>query len=230
LKFDLKNGETGKPLEQRSGKMKQSALRLYGIMTGEHMNIFFVEDNPVLSLWLKTYLGRVEGVQVVGSTTSGREAVEKIIDLKPDLALVDIGLPDIDGIQVTREIKKALPLLRVIILTASDDQKDIFAALEAGADGYVLKAQGSPQLEAAIKSVRLGSVWLDPAIAQFVLVNNQEELKRPQRGRETLTNIEIEKLGEVAASNCHDGVCLVEPDFVAKLKRLHHASNEFTAT
>lgn len=198
-------------------------------MTEEHINIYFVEDNPVLSLWLKTYLGTLECAEIVGSATSGRKGVEGIIAAQPHLALVDIGLPDISGIQVTREIKAALPGLRVIILTASDDERDIFGALEAGADGYVLKSDGSPQLEPAIKSVRLGSVWLDPAIAELVLQDNERKLKRPQAGRETLTRIEIVRLEEVAASNCHDGVCLVEPDFVAKLKRLQNVANEASA-
>jgi DNA-binding NarL/FixJ family response regulator len=200
--------------------MTSSALRLHGIMTEEHIEIFSVEDNPTLSFWLKTQLEAMTGVQVVGTATSGRTAVREIIERQPNVALVDIGLPDVNGIQVTREIKEALPALRVIILTASEDEQDIFAALDAGADGYVIKSQNSRGLEAAIKSVRLGSVWLDPVIAEFVLVNNNQQLKRSQAGRYTLTNIEISRLGEVAASNCHDGVCLVEPDFVHKLKRL----------
>ena len=195
-------------------------------MAGDTINIYFVEDNAVIGLWLKTYLGAIDSVRILGTSTSGREAVSQIIALKPDLALVDIGLPDITGIQVTREVKKALPLLRVIILTASEDEKDIFAALDAGADGYVLKAKGSVGLQAAIKSVRLGSVWLDPAIAKFVLNNNNQLLKRPNSSRETLTKMEIAKLGEVAASNCHDGVCLVEPDFVQQLKRLHPTKSD----
>jgi DNA-binding NarL/FixJ family response regulator len=200
--------------------MASSALRLHGIMTEEHIEIFFVEDNPTLSFWLKTQLETMNGVKVIGSATSGRTAVRDIIQKQPNLALVDIGLPDVSGIQVTKEIKDALPALRVIILTASEDEKDIFAALDAGADGYVIKSQSSRGLQAAIKSVRLGSVWLDPVIAEFVLANNNRQLKRPQAGRHTLTNIEISRLGEVAASNCHDGVCLVEPDFINKLKRL----------
>ncbi|HEY9755754.1 MAG TPA: response regulator transcription factor [Oculatellaceae cyanobacterium] len=188
------------------------------------MNIFFVEDNAVLSRWLQTHLSKTPELNIIGNAAEGRDAVEKILSLKPDIALVDIGLPDISGIQVTREIKQALPSLRVIMLTASDDQDDIFNALEAGADGYVLKAKGAPHLTSAIEDVRTGSVWLDPSIAQFVLVNNNRQLQKPTPGRHTLTNIEIAKLGEVAASNCKDGVCLVDPEFVQKLKRLHSAN------
>ncbi len=194
-------------------------------MTEEHIEIFFVEDNPTLSFWLKTQLETMNGVKVIGYSASGSTAVSEIIQRQPNLALVDIGLPDVSGIQVTKEIKDALPALRVIILTASEDEQDIFASLDAGADGYVIKSQSSRGLEAAIKSVRLGSVWLDPIIAEFVLANNDRQLKVPKTGRNTLTNIEISRLGEVAASNCHDGVCLVEPDFIDKLKRLHTDKN-----
>jgi DNA-binding NarL/FixJ family response regulator len=193
---------------------------------GQHtfMNIFFVEDNAVLSRWLETHLSKTPGFTITGHAAQGRDAVEQIRGLKPDVALIDIGLPDMSGIQVTREIKQSLPGLKVIMLTASDDQDDIIAALEAGADGYVLKAKGAPHLTSAISEVREGAVWLDPSIAQFVLVNNTRQLQKPSSGRHTLTNIEIAKLGEVAASNCKDGVCLVEPEFVQKLKRLHSAN------
>jgi DNA-binding NarL/FixJ family response regulator len=200
--------------------MNSSALQLNGIMTEEHLQIYFVEDNPTLSFWLKKQLENMSGVETVGSANSGHMAIDEVTKIKPDLALVDIGLPDISGIEVTRALKKALPQLPVIILTASEDEKDIFGALDAGADGYVLKSQSAYGLQAAIKSIRLGSVWLDPVIAEFVLANNDRQLKHSRTGRHTLTNVEISRLGEVAASNCHDGVCLVEPDFISKLKRL----------
>jgi len=201
--------------------MKQSAQGTRWIMTQEYLNVFFVEDNSVLSLWLNTFLKTIESVRIVGSASTGLAAIEQIMALQPDLALVDIGLPDISGIQVTRKIKADLPSLKVIILTVSHDLKDISGALDAGADGYVLKSNGSPQLPQAIKSVRHGSVFLDPAIAQLMLLNNTQHMKRQGSTRNTLTNIEIKKLTAVAASDCQGGMCLVDASFVEKLKRLH---------
>jgi DNA-binding NarL/FixJ family response regulator len=141
--------------------------------------------------------------------------------LNPAVILVDIGLPDIDGIELTKEIKLFLPDARVLMLTASDDESDIFDALDAGADGYVLKAEFGKNLETAIRSVRLGAVWLDPAIARLVLKATQRPLSKRQQKVEPIA-LSIEErtvLGHVAQSDCQDGVCLVEPGFLKKLRR-----------
>src|SRR5271156_3716247 len=149
------------------------------------LQVFFVEDNELLSFWLTNFLSNVDGIQIVGNASNGAEARERIEAIRPDIALVDIGLPDIDGIQVTRYIKRQLPDLKVIILTASDQEEDIFAALDAGADGYVLKGEESSHLKQAIKSVRAKSVWLDPAIAKLVLSSRRFDAKSKLRGEES---------------------------------------------
>ena len=164
---------------------------------------------------------KIPDFTLVGEAADGAIALEKIKQAQPSVALVDIGLPGLNGIELTKRLKESVPGLRVLILTASDDQNDIFASLDAGADGYVLKGDFSANLEMAIRSVRVGAVWLDPGIARQVLTLTQKAL--PQMPRSTtpikLSAEEAEVLNEVASSNCKDGVCLVDPEFLFNLKR-----------
>lgn len=194
------------------------------------IDIFCVEDNDVSRFALKNLLKRVADFRIVGESTTGVAAVNQVAGLGACVVLVDIGLPDIDGIEVAQRIKSSRPDCRVLMLTASDDANDIFDALDAGADGYLLKATGTnnlehaKNLESAIRSVTLGAVWLDPAIARLVLQSTQRTQTPRQRKVEpiTLSAEERNVLGQVAESACEDGVCLVDPDFVKKLRRFGH--------
>ena len=185
------------------------------------VNLFSVEDNQVISFRLRAFLKQIADFNLLGEATTGHEAIEQILQLQPDVVLVDIGLPDMDGITVARQIKKALPTTRVLMLTASDDAKDIFESLDAGADGYVLKGNYSINLEMAIRSVQIGSVWLDPAIAKLVVRRTRKTVEIAPVQPDSFASEAIDRLDHVAASNCKDGVCLVEPEFMRKLRQLN---------
>lgn len=194
--------------------------------------IFFVEDNEVSRFAVKSVLRRVPDFKIIGEANDGASALNQLTGLDPAVVLVDIGLPDIDGIEVARAVKESHPHARVLMLTASDDANDIFDALDVGADGYILKAEcGSntdhaKNLEAAIRSVQLGAVWLDPAIARLVLQSTQRPGGPRQRKVQPISLSAEERtvLGQVAESNCENGVCLVEPGFLRKLKRFSQSS------
>ncbi|HEY9676660.1 MAG TPA: response regulator transcription factor [Drouetiella sp.] len=194
------------------------------------IDVFFVEDNEVIRFQLRSFLKKVPDFSCVGEAGDGAVAKEKIKAASPAVALVDIGLPGLNGIQLTKHLKESLPNLRVLMLTASDSPSDIFDSLDAGADGYVLKGDFSINLEMAIRSVKVGAVWLDPGIARQVL----EITKRPlspavERALDPmapqLSQHEEQTLNEVAASNCKDGVCLIDPGFLKKLKRFSQTGN-----
>lgn len=193
------------------------------------IEIFFVEDNEVIRYCLRNFLKKIPDFTLVGEAPDGESALEAIKRLKPSIALVDIGLPGLSGIEVTKAIKKFDPELRVLILTASDNQNDIFDSLDAGADGYVLKGEFSVNLEMAIRSVKVGSVWLDPGIARQVLQMTQRQLtptvERALQPIAHLSKQEEDVLHGVATSNCKDGVCLVDPTFLRKLKRFSQTGN-----
>ena len=133
------------------------------------ITIFVVEDYEVTRIGLKLLLEQIEGFKVVGEAEDGRTAVKKAAQLKPQVVLMDIGLPIMDGIDAAKQIKDALPDTRIIMLTSHEKDKDIFAALSAGADGYCLKEVASSRLAMAIRAVHEGAAWLDPGIANRVL-------------------------------------------------------------
>ncbi len=120
---------------------------------------------------LKMLLERVSEFSVVGEAEDGQAAVDGILALKPDVVMMDLGLPKIDGIEATAIIKKSLPSTKVLIFTTAEDDDTIFAALKAGADGYCLKTISPDLLSNAIHSVLSGAAWLDPGIAKKVLAS-----------------------------------------------------------
>lgn len=132
------------------------------------ITVLVVEDQEVLRLGLNLTLQYMRNIQIVGVAVDGPSAVQKALELKPQVVLMDIGLPGFDGIEATRRIKEQLNT-RVMILTSHEEDKSIFAALAAGADGYCLKDISSAKLSTAINSVASGAAWLDDDIARRVL-------------------------------------------------------------
>jgi DNA-binding NarL/FixJ family response regulator len=189
------------------------------------VNLFVVEDNKLVRLAVTKIIDKIGDFKLVGFADDGELAVQEILTKRPQIALVDIGLPSLDGIEVTRRIKAAMPGLKVIMLTASDSDRHVVEALDAGADGYVLKEVFGDRLEMAIRSVRIGAVWLDPAIAKRLLVLAREAPNKvkEQAGTMALSAEDVSLLGAVAESQCTDGLCLVDPKF---LKKLHDSFAE----
>lgn len=131
--------------------------------------VLIVEDHPMTLVGLKMLLEKNEGIQVVGEACNGLEAVHQADTVQPEVILMDIGLPEMDGVEATQRIKKAHPGTRVIMLTSKDNERDVFAALSAGADAYCMKGISIDALTAAIEAVKEGTAWLDPAVARMVL-------------------------------------------------------------
>lgn len=134
----------------------------------ETISILVAEDHHITRTGLRLTLQQRPEFRVVGEVADGRSAVSMALDLHPQVVLMDIGLPEIDGIEATWQIKSALPASRVIMLTSHESDEDILAALGVGADGYCYKDVSVEQLAEAIQSVTHGNSWLDPRIAQRV--------------------------------------------------------------
>lgn len=132
-------------------------------------SVFIVEDHEVTRLGLRILLEDTPGFTVAGEAADGWTAVEKVLQSRPKVVLMDVGLPRLDGIAVTKQIKEKLPDVRVIMFTSHDSDDDIFAAFAAGADGYCLKESSVSTLIMAISSVASGAGWLHPGIARQVL-------------------------------------------------------------
>lgn len=138
------------------------------------IRIFLAEDQLIARMGLKMLLEQTQHFDVIGEAEDGQTAVEKILETKPEVVMMDLGLPKLSGIEATAQVKKALPDTKVLIFTTAQDDENIFSALKAGADGYCLKTISGEMLKIAIESVLNGAAWLDPGIANRVLRAQQQ--------------------------------------------------------
>lgn len=137
----------------------------------DSLKVLLVEDHKMLRLGLSLVFENTDGIDLIGEADNGKTGVEMALKLTPDVVLMDIGLPEMDGIQATSLIKKSNPNIKVLIFTSREADDDVFDSLSAGADGYIMKGANEDQMISAIKAVAEGTAWLDPAIARLVLSN-----------------------------------------------------------
>ncbi|MBQ3641306.1 response regulator transcription factor [bacterium] len=137
----------------------------------KNIRVLLVEDHKMVRLGLSLVFDNTEGIKLIGEAENGKQGVQMSSKLSPDVVLMDIGLPEMDGIQATELIKKQNPNVKVLIFTSRESDDDVFDSLAAGADGYIMKGADEAQMISAIKAVADGTAWLDPAIARLVLSN-----------------------------------------------------------
>ncbi len=135
----------------------------------DKIKILIADDHAVVREGTRQILEEEPDLQVVAQAADGEEAVNLADRFKPDLAIIDISMPKVDGIEATRRIKAAYPAMAVLILTAYDDDQFVFSLLEAGAAGYLLKSVRGKELVDAVRQVHAGESVLHPAIARKVL-------------------------------------------------------------
>ncbi len=135
------------------------------------INVLLVEDHELYRMGLSMLLSKAEEINLVAEAADGLEGVKKARELSPQVILMDIGLPNMDGIEATQRIKEFLPETKILIFTSRDSEHDIFESFKAGADGYIMKGASPEQTISAIKAVYEGVGWIDPAIAKVVFSN-----------------------------------------------------------
>jgi DNA-binding NarL/FixJ family response regulator len=128
--------------------------------------VYVVEDQPALLKNLLKLLSTFPELELVGSAQEGEAAVEEIVNLKPHLVLLDLELPGIDGIEVTRRLKRRANEVEVLILTSFDDETKVYEAIQAGASGYLVKRVGPDKIRSGIREVMEGGTVLEPIIAR----------------------------------------------------------------
>jgi DNA-binding NarL/FixJ family response regulator len=138
------------------------------------IRITLIEDHDLTRVGMRTALQQREGFKVVGEAANGTDGLKLMTSAKPDVAIIDIGLPDIDGIELTRRFRQAQALMdesatKVLILTLQDNEDVVLAAFAAGADSYCMKDVSLDQLVEALRVTQEGNSWIDPAIARVVL-------------------------------------------------------------
>ncbi len=149
------------------------------------IKVLLIEDHTMVRLGLSLVFENAEGIEMIGEADNGKTGVEMALKLNPDVVLMDIGLPEMDGIKATNMIKKSNNNIKILIFTSRDSEDDVFDSLSAGADGYIMKGANEEQMLNAIKAVAEGTAWFDPAIAKLVLANIR---KQPNTVKETPTN------------------------------------------
>jgi DNA-binding NarL/FixJ family response regulator len=132
----------------------------------DRTRVYVVEDQPALLKNLLKELSTFGELEIVGSAQHGEAAVEEIVKLKPQLVLLDLELPGIDGIEVTRQVKRRAGDVEVLILTSFDDEQKVYEAIQAGASGYLVKRVGPEKIRSAIREVMEGGTVLEPIIAK----------------------------------------------------------------
>jgi DNA-binding NarL/FixJ family response regulator len=158
------------------------------------MRILIVEDDPLMQLGLEQALSEQPGFTIIGQAEDGYTAVQQAIALQPDLILMDIGLPRLDGIAATKQIKEKLPHVHIVMLTSHTLQTEVVAALSSGADAYCIKGASLDRLLAAIAAAKDGATYLDPQIARLVVDNLKPSISQTDSGISHLSEREMEVL------------------------------------
>ena len=160
------------------------------------IRVLVTDDHAIVRDGICALLALTADVEAVGQATNGREALEMVAELAPDIVLMDIVMPLMDGLEATRRINKRFPETKVIVLTQYEDREYVLNAIESGASGFISKAAASSELTSAIRSVYQGDSFLSPSIARL-LVEDYRQIARVGRSKDTsdqLTDREREVL------------------------------------
>jgi DNA-binding NarL/FixJ family response regulator len=133
------------------------------------IRVVLVDDHPVVLGGLRALLGSLPGFEVVGEAMDGEAGVREVVLTRPDVVLMDIRMPGIDGLEATRRIREAVSGVAVLVLTMFDDDDTVFGAMRAGAQGYLLKGAAQDEIDRAIRAVVAGEAIFSPGVAQRVL-------------------------------------------------------------
>ena len=167
------------------------------------MRVLLAEDHTIVRQGIAALL-RVEGdIEVVGEASNGLEAIELAKKLGPDVVLMDIGMPQLNGLETTREIKKRFPSMKILVLTMHDNEEWIFQILKAGASGYLIKDSAMNDLTSALRAVYQGDSYLSPSISKMVIEEyiRKAELGEKQGVEGLLSGREREILRLIAEGN-----------------------------
>ena len=145
--------------------------------------ILLVEDQKLMRIGLKSLFCDYPELEIVGEAVNGKEAIEKAKLIKPDVILMDLGLPDITGIEATKRILEHNNNIRIVVLTSHTTEEEVTASLQAGASAYVIKDIATDFLMNVIKMIKAGAMWLDPHVVPFIRDKNSGIIPSRQLSR-----------------------------------------------
>jgi DNA-binding NarL/FixJ family response regulator len=172
-------------------------------MSDATIRVLVADDQTLVREGLVTLLGLIPGIEVAGVARDGEEAIELAARIRPDVVLMDLRMPRLDGVEATRRLVAARPTPRVVVLTTYADDESIFAALQAGALGYLTKDSGADDIARAVRTVHAGQALLEPAVQRRLIESLRERPPAPAAppsppAPDDLTPREVEVLGLIA--------------------------------
>jgi DNA-binding NarL/FixJ family response regulator len=176
----------------------------------ERTRVYVVEDQPQLLKNLVKVLGTFPELEVVGTSQDGEEAVTDIVQVRPQLVLLDLELPGLNGIQVTQRVKRRAPEVEILILTSFEDEQKVYEAIQAGASGYLVKRVGPEKIRSGIRDVMEGGTVLEPIIARkfwnyFQSIQSQPPAKPENPWELTPTEFDVLRYVAKGLSNAEVG-------------------------
>ncbi|MFL7890845.1 MAG: response regulator [Anaerolineales bacterium] len=211
------------------------------------IRLMLVDDHDIVRTGLKSFLETQEGMQVVAEASSGEQAIIKAQESQPDVIVMDITMPEMDGLEATRRLKDLDGDFYILALTVHEDKQYMFEMLSAGASGYITKQVAAEELVTAIRCVAMGNVYLQPALASWLLEDYRRllnetplESKRfgkqedSEKGLDVLSRRELEVLEAVAEGNTNNQIgeqLGISPKTVARHReRIMHKLNLHSST
>ncbi len=167
-------------------------------MSDTPIRVLMVDDHNIVREGVELLLGEIEDIELVGQTRSGAQGIALAKELQPDVVLMDLVMPEMDGVEATRRIMAEHPYIRVLVLTSFITADKVFPAIKAGASGYLLKDTSSAELIEAIRQVHRGEPFLHPDIARMILEEIGQPSEKDKVTPEPLTARELEVLALVA--------------------------------
>lgn len=187
------------------------------------IHVLLTDDHAIVRKGVRALLATERDIQVVGEACNGLEAVAQAEALRPDVILMDLVMPEMEGIEATRQITAKLPGTRVLVLTSFAADEKVFPAIKAGALGYLLKDSGPEELVGAIRKVYRGEPWLEPSIARKVLMELSHPPKQQPLTVDPLTEREFDVLRLIAKGCSNKEIALKLS--VSELTVRTHVSN-----
>jgi DNA-binding NarL/FixJ family response regulator len=195
-------------------------------MSPEPLRVLIADDHPLFRQGLRTAIDGEEGFEVVAEAETGTDAVEQALDLQPDVVIMDLQMPEQNGIEATREIIAQSPHVAVLVLTMFEDDDSVFAAMRAGARGYLLKGSDHEEIVRAIRAVNSGEAIFGSAIATRLMAYFSASAGGPAQAFPELTAREREVLELIAQGRSNTAIA---EELVLSQKTVrNHVSNIFT--
>lgn len=170
-------------------------------MNSNSIRILIADDHALIREGLKTLLGFEEGLKVIGEAINGKETLSNVSALSPDVVFLDVNMPDMTGIEVVKKIKKIKPVVKIVMVTADGDRETLFQALDAGAEGYILKDSESADMIQAAKEVYAGETYIDKRLVRYLVTQFKERTATTENKLYELTDRELTVLRLISEGN-----------------------------